>query len=154
MQSPARTEPEVHVLYRLDGGVGISERELPLSGYRDSHPVRVGNGAIGQMQLDVYGDLFETAWLYSEGHHALDADTGAVLGRIADHVCKIWRQPDSGIWEVRNGPFHFTHSKVMCWAALDRATRLAERGELPEGPAPRWRREAEAVRAVVGRGCR
>ena len=62
--------------------------------------------------------------------------------RIADHVCDIWRQPDSGIWEVRNGPFHFTHSKVMCWVALDRAVRLAERGELPARHAPRWRREA------------
>jgi GH15 family glucan-1,4-alpha-glucosidase len=153
MQATALTEPEVHVLYRLDGSVCISERELPLSGYRDSHPVRVGNGAAGQMQLDVYGDLFETAWLYSEGHRPLDADTGVVLGRIADHVCKIWRQPDSGIWEVRNGPFHFTHSKVMCWAALDRASRLAERGEMPGRHAARWRSEAAAIERFVEERC-
>jgi len=68
-------------------------------------------------------------------------------------VCAIWRQPDSGIWEVRNGPFQFTHSKVMCWVALDRAARLAERHELPAEHAARWRREADAVRAFVDTEC-
>jgi GH15 family glucan-1,4-alpha-glucosidase len=153
MQATARTVPELHVLYRLDGAIGPQEREIDLRGYRGSRPVRVGNGAVEQIQLDIYGALFETAWLYSEGHHPLDQDTGAVLGRIADHVCRIWRQPDSGIWEVRNGPFHFTHSKVMCWVALDRAARLAERSELPKAKAGRWRAEADAIRAFVDREC-
>jgi GH15 family glucan-1,4-alpha-glucosidase len=153
MQATALTEPEVHVLYRLDGGAGIAEREIALAGYRGSHPVRVGNGAIAQRQLDIYGALLETAWLYSEGHHALDPDTGAVLARVADHVCDIWRLPDSGIWEVRNGPFHFTHSKVMCWVALDRAARLAERGELPERRVRRWRTEAAAIHTFVEEHC-
>ena len=153
MQATARTVPSLHVLYRLDGGIGGAEGELDLAGYRGSRPVRIGNGAVDQTQLDIYGALFETVWLYSEGHHALDADTGAVLARIADHVCAIWRQPDSGIWEVRNGPFQFTHSKVMCWVALDRAARLAERHELPAEHAARWRREADAVRAFVDTEC-
>jgi GH15 family glucan-1,4-alpha-glucosidase len=153
MQATALTEPELHVLYRLDGGVGIDERSLPLSGYRESRPVRVGNGALMQTQHDIYGDLLETAWLYSEGHHALDGDTGEVLGRIANRVCDIWRQPDSGIWEVRNGPWHFTHSKVMCWVALDRAIRLAERGEVPARHVDRWRREAAAIRTFVEEQC-
>jgi GH15 family glucan-1,4-alpha-glucosidase len=153
MQATALTVPELHVLYQLDGGIGNPERQIDLAGYRGSPPVRIGNGAARQTQLDIYGALFETAWLYSHGHHALDQDTGAVLGRIADHVCGIWRQPDSGIWEVRNGPFHFTHSKVMCWVALDRAARLAERGELPAERANRWRREAEAIRAYVDQEC-
>ncbi|MGH9141859.1 MAG: glycoside hydrolase family 15 protein, partial [Vicinamibacterales bacterium] len=153
MQATALTVPVLHVLYRLDGGIGGAERVIDLAGYRGSRPVRVGNGAVGQTQLDIYGALFETAWIYSEGHHALDQDTGAVLGRIANHVCDIWRQPDSGIWEVRNGPFQFTHSKVMCWVALDRAARLAERGELPRQYSARWRREAEAIRAFVDREC-
>src|SRR5213075_1786346 len=100
------------------------------------------NAAGEQTQLDIYGDLIETAWLYSEGHHRLDRDTGSVLARIADRVCRIWRGPDAGIWEVRNGPFYFTHSKVMCWVALDRAARLASRGELPTRHAARWKREA------------
>lgn len=153
LQATALTEPRLGVLYRLDGGLGVSEYELPLSGYRGSRPVRVGNGAVDQMQLDVYGGLFESAWLYSEGHHAVDADTGIVLGRIADFVCKIWRLPDSGIWEVRNGPFHFTHSKVMCWVALDRAVRLAERGEMPARHVPRWRGEAAAIARFVEERC-
>jgi GH15 family glucan-1,4-alpha-glucosidase len=153
MQATALTEPELHVLYRLDGGPGASEHTIDLAGYRGSRPVRVGNGATEQAQHDIYGALFETAWLYSTGHHALDGDTGRVLARIADHVCEIWRRPDSGIWEVRNGPFHFTHSKVMCWVALDRATRLAEAGELPARHIGRWRREAAAVADYIEREC-
>jgi GH15 family glucan-1,4-alpha-glucosidase len=153
MQATALTEPEVHVLYRLDGGLGIDERDVALAGYRDSRPVRVGNGALAQVQHDIYGSLFEAAWLYSEGERALDRDTGAVFGRIADHVCDIWQRPDSGIWEVRNGPFHFTHSKVMCWVALDRALKMAREGEVPDRHAPRWRREAAAIRAYVDAEC-
>jgi GH15 family glucan-1,4-alpha-glucosidase len=153
MQATALTEPEVHVLYRLDGGLGIPERELPLEGYRRSRPVRVGNGAVEQAQHDIYGALLETACLYSAGERALDRDTGAVFGRIADHVCDIWRRPDSGIWEVRNGPFHFTHSKVMCWVALDRAITMAGAGEVPAAHVPRWRAEAAAIRAYVDADC-
>ncbi len=153
MQATALTEPIVDVLYRLDGGPGMPERDLTLDGYKGSRPVRVGNGAVAQHQHDIYGALFETAWLYSSGERQLDADTGEVLGRVADHVCTIWRRPDSGIWEVRNGPFHFTHSKVMCWVALDRAARLAEAGEMPRRHAAHWRREADAIRAYVDREC-
>jgi GH15 family glucan-1,4-alpha-glucosidase len=153
MQATALTEPEVHVLYRLDGGIGIEERDLPLAGYRNSRPVRLGNGALEQTQHDIYGALLETAALYSEGERALDGDTGAVFGRIADHVCDIWRRPDSGIWEVRNGPFHFTHSKVMCWVALDRALKMAAEGEVPAAHAPRWREEAAAIRTYVDTAC-
>jgi GH15 family glucan-1,4-alpha-glucosidase len=155
MQATALTEPEVRVLYRLDGGIGdgVGERALDLAGYRGSRPVRVGNGAVDQAQHDIYGALFETAWLYRKGGHRIDRDTGAVFGRIADHVCDIWRRPDSGIWEVRNGPFHFTHSKVMCWVALDRAARLADLGEVPSRHAPRWRQEKSAIEAYVEREC-
>jgi GH15 family glucan-1,4-alpha-glucosidase len=143
------------VLYRLDGGIGdgVRERTLDLAGYRGSRPVRVGNGAAEQAQHDIYGGLFETAWLYRQGGHEIDRDTGAVFGRIADYVCGIWRQPDSGIWEVRNGPFHFTHSKVMCWVALNRAARLADLGALPSRHASRWRQEAAAIEAYVEREC-
>ena len=153
MQATALTEPKLHVLYKLDGGIGIGERDVGLAGYRGSRPVRVGNGAFAQSQLDIYGALFETAWLYSSGKHALDRDTGTVLARVANYVCDIWRSPDSGIWEVRNGPFHFTHSKVMCWVALDRALRLAGRGELPSRHVDRWTREVRAIRTFVEDDC-
>jgi GH15 family glucan-1,4-alpha-glucosidase len=153
LQATARTEPELRPLYRLDGGIHMPERILPLEGYRNSRPVRVGNGAIDQLQLDIYGHLFETAWLFSLGERPLDGDMGAVLARIADHVCDIWRQPDAGIWEVRNGSFHFTHSKVMGWVALDRACRLAERGEVSKRHVARWTREATAIEAYVETDC-
>jgi GH15 family glucan-1,4-alpha-glucosidase len=153
LQATARTEPELRPLYRLDGGIDLPERTLPLGGYRDSAPVRIGNGAVAQLQLDIYGHLFETAWLYSRGERALDGDMGAVLGRIADYVCDKWREPDAGIWEVRNGPFHFTHSKVMCWVALDRAVRLAAVNELPPNHVGRWKREAAAIEAYVNTEC-
>jgi GH15 family glucan-1,4-alpha-glucosidase len=153
MQATALTEPKLHVLYRLDGGSGITERNLPLAGYRNSRPVRVGNAAVEQAQHDVYGAMLQTAWIYSEGHRSIDTDTGIVLGRLADRVCDIWRLPDSGIWEVRNGRFHFTHSKVSCWVALDRAIRLAERGEMPDHHLARWRREAGAIARFVEEQC-
>jgi GH15 family glucan-1,4-alpha-glucosidase len=153
MQATALTEPEVHVLYRLDGGIGPAERSLALSGYRGSAPVRLGNGALEQDQHDIYGALLDTAWIYSEAERTLDRDTGAVLARIADHVCDIWRRPDSGIWEVRNGPFHFTHSKVMCWVALDRALKMAGQRDMPARHAERWRREAAAIAAYVDAEC-
>ena len=153
MQATALTEPEFHVLYVLEGGVGRDERRLALSGYGVWAPVRVGNGALEQDQHDIYGALLDTALIFSEGEHALDRDTGAVLARIADHVCDIWRRPDSGIWEVRNGPFHFTHSKAMCWVALDRAVKMAAAGALPARHVERWRREAAAIRDYVESEC-
>jgi GH15 family glucan-1,4-alpha-glucosidase len=153
MHATELTAPRLHPLYRLDGGLHATEHTLALDGYRGSRPVRVGNAAIKQTQLDIYGHLFETAWLYSKGEQPLDDDMGHRFGAIADHVCDIWRRPDSGIWEVRNGPFHFTHSKVMCWVALDRAVRLADRGELPTRHVDRWKREAAAITAFVESEC-
>jgi len=153
MHATALTEPELHVLYRLDGGVGGDERTIPLPGYRNSKPVRIGNGALEQTQYDIYGCLFETARLYSDGHRPVDDDIGRILARIADHVCRIWREPDSGIWEVRNGPFHFTHSKAMCGVALDCALELASRHELPADRVSRWKKEADAIRHYVETEC-
>jgi GH15 family glucan-1,4-alpha-glucosidase len=154
MQATARTEPRLQVLYRLDGGMQAGEAELAsLAGYRGSRPVRVGNGALDQTQLDIYGDLLETAWLFGRGDFTIDHDTGRVLGRIADLVCDIWRQPDSGIWEVRSEPQHFTHSKVMCWVALDRAIRLAAEHDLPARHLDRWKREASAIHDFVETRC-
>ena len=143
----------LQIMYGIDGRRDLVERQLEhLSGYRNSRPVRIGNGAAGQLQLDVYGEVLETADRWRR-HHGMSEGTWRVLRPLVDWVAGHWRQPDSGIWEVRNGPFHFTHSKVMCWVALDRAARLADRGELPAAPAPRWRREADAIRAFVDTQC-
>jgi GH15 family glucan-1,4-alpha-glucosidase len=147
------THPRLRVLYRLDGGVKATETVLSLSGYRDSRPVRVGNGAAEQRQLDIYGDVMQTAWLYALAGDGVDRETGRRLAEIADLVCEIWRHPDSGIWEVRSETLHFTHSKMMCWVALDRAVRLAEAGLLPRGHAAKWRSEAAAIRDFIDSRC-
>ncbi|MGH2973899.1 MAG: glycoside hydrolase family 15 protein [Solirubrobacterales bacterium] len=147
------THPRLRVLYRLDGGERAPESELPLSGYCDSQPVRVGNGAVDQRQLDVYGDLLQTAWLYGRAAGGLDRETGRRLAETADLVCEIWRQPDCGIWEVRSEPRHFTHSKMMCWVALDRAMRMADAGWLPRSDTARWGAEAARIRDFVETRC-
>jgi GH15 family glucan-1,4-alpha-glucosidase len=147
------THPRLQVLYRLDGGVDAPERTLALAGYRDSRPVRIGNEALEQRQLDVYGDFVQTAWLYQRAGGNLDADTCGRVAKIADLVCSIWREPDSGIWEVRSSPLHFTQSKMMCWVALDRAAALAEGGSVPGGHVARWREEAAAIERFVECRC-
>jgi GH15 family glucan-1,4-alpha-glucosidase len=146
------TKPEVHVLYRLNGRAEADERSLPLSGYRGSRPVRVGNGAAEQTQHDVYGEVLDAASAVARSTGGLDRDRARRLERIADHVCEIWREPDAGIWEVRAEPAHFTQSKMMCAVALDRACALAERGLL-RGHVARWRRERGKIREFVETRC-
>jgi GH15 family glucan-1,4-alpha-glucosidase len=147
------THPRLQVLYRLDGGEHAPERMLELDGYRGSRPVRVGNDAAGQTQLGIYGDLLQTALIYTEDGGRLDRETGRRLAGIADLVCRIWRQPDSGIWEVRSRPLQFTQSKMLCWVALDRALRLCDRGRVPERHASTWRRERLAIREFIEASC-
>ena len=150
MHASRLTQPRLAVLYRVNGSSHAKERELAaLAGYRGSRPVRVGNGAVEQRQLDIYGALMSAIHLYVEAGNHLDRDTAKEVAAIADYVCSIWRSTDSGIWEVRSEPTHFVQSKGMCWVALDRAARLAERGEIPGKHAARWREEAEAIRRFV-----
>lgn len=153
VQASQLTHPRLQPMYRLDGGPRAAERTLPLDGYRGSQPVRVGNAAAGQRQLDTYGELLQTAWLYAESGERLDADIGRRLAQTADLVCQLWHEPDAGIWEVRGKLAHFTHSKMMCWVALERAARLAERGLISGGHRGRWHREAAAIRDFVERRC-
>ena len=146
------TYPEVRVLYRLNGRAEARERPLPLAGYRGSRPVRVGNGAAGQTQLDVYGEVLDAAHEVARSAGGLDRDHARWLAGVADHVCAIWRQPDAGIWEVRSEAEHFTQSKMMCAVALDRACKLAGQGFL-RGDAAGWRRERDEIRAFVESRC-
>lgn len=153
MHASQLTHPTLQPLYRLDGAAYARERTLPLDGYRGSRPVRVGNAAAAQLQLDTYGELLQTAWAYVQAGHRLDADIGRRLAQVADLVCRLWRRPDAGIWEVRNAPQHFTHSKMLCWVALDRAQRLAGRGLVPTRHRARWREQAEAIAELIERNC-
>jgi GH15 family glucan-1,4-alpha-glucosidase len=147
------THPRLQPVYRLDGGTRLRERTVPMAGYRGSRPVRVGNAAAAQHQLDTYGELLQSAWLYARAGERLDGEIGHRLAGIADHICARWREPDAGIWEVRSRPEHFTHSKMMCWIALDRADRLAERGLVPGRHRARWREEAAACAEFIERRC-
>ena len=153
MHASQLTHPRLRVLYRLDGGARAPERELALDGYRGSRPVRVGNAAAGQRQLDTYGELMQTAWLYARGGHRIDRDIAHRLAEVADLVCELWREPDAGIWEVRSEQRHFTQSKMMCWIALDRACELAGRGLIPARHAERWRAQADAITEFVETRC-
>src|ERR671924_599009 len=153
MHASQLTHPRLRVLYRLDGGARAPERELALDGYRGSRPVRVGNAAAGQRQLDTYGELPQTAWLYARSGHRIDRDIARRPAEVADLVCEMWREPDAGIWEVRSEQRHFTQSKMMCWIALDRACELAGRGLIPGRHADRWREEADTIGEFVETRC-
>lgn len=153
MHATRLTLPRLGAFYRLDGGTAAAERTLALHGYRGSRPVRIGNGAAEQLQLDAYGELLDAALLYVNGGHQLGRDTARDLATIADFVCAHWREPDSGIWEVRAQPRHHTQSKALCWVALDRAIRMATMGRLPGRQAGRWSTEAAAIRRFIDEEC-
>ncbi|HKZ04243.1 MAG TPA: glycoside hydrolase family 15 protein [Methylomirabilota bacterium] len=153
MHATRLTLPRLQVLYRLDGGADTAERTLALDGYRGSRPVRIGNGAAGQLQLDTYGELLDAAFVYARAGHQLGRDTAYDLASLADFVCRHWREPDSGIWEVRAAPRHHTQSKVMCWVALDRAVRMVQKGWLPGQHAERWTSEAATIRRFIDDHC-
>ena len=153
MHATQLTHPRLRVLYRLDGGTRAPERELNLAGYRHSRPVNVGNGAVEQLQLDTYGELVQTVWLYTSAGHSLDRDVARRFAGIADYVAAGWRTRDAGIWEVRSQPLHFTQSKMLCAVALERCARLAEGGVLPDENASRWRSENAAIRDFVDTHC-
>jgi GH15 family glucan-1,4-alpha-glucosidase len=149
----ALTHPRLQVLYRLTGGVETRERGLDhLDGYRGSSPVRIGNDARAQTQLDVYGAMLDAVWQSAATGGAIEGVAPRAVAKIADWVADNWGLSDSGFWEVRTEPAHFTQSKAMCWVALDRACRLAERGLIPDRSA-RWRDAARAVAEFVETRC-
>ena len=133
-------EPDgsLQIMYRLDGGHELPEEELPhLEGYRQSSPVRIGNGAYQQTQLDIYGELMDSVYLYNKYGQPISHDLWQNLTRLIDWVCENWRRTDEGIWEVRGGQYEFLHSRVMCWVAVDRGLRLADKRSFP-APFARW----------------
>ncbi|MEX2535698.1 MAG: glycoside hydrolase family 15 protein [Trueperaceae bacterium] len=140
---------DLQIMYGLHGEADLKEFHLDhLEGYRRSKPVRIGNAAADQQQHDIYGELLASAYEFVRFGGTLDDSLRAFLARVADRAAEVWREPDSGIWEVRGGPQHFVYSKVMCWVALDRALSLAKRHGL-QGDVGRWQREREEIRQVV-----
>lgn len=140
-------------LYGIDGRASIKEEELThLSGYRDSGPVRLGNAAYEQVQLDIYGAVLDAAYLYNKHGEPLDYDLWRNLRRIMDWLCDNWRKPDEGMWEVRGGQRNFVSSKMMCWVALERAIRISHQRGLPAGDG-RWVAERDAIyEEIMDRG--
>jgi GH15 family glucan-1,4-alpha-glucosidase len=132
-------QPEtLQILYGLDGARRLPEDELPwLSGYEGSRPVRTGNAASGQLQLDVWGETLDALFLARQAGLPADRDAWALQAALMDHLESAWREPDNGLWEVRGDRQHFTHSKVMAWVAADRMARSVRRHGLP-GPVLRW----------------
>ena len=138
--------------YTLDGGRVEGERELHwLKGYLGSAPVRTGNGAASQLQLDVYGELLDSAYLYARFGGRIPRTLWSELRHIVELAIANWELPDSSIWEVRGGVQHFTYSKMMCWVAVDRGLRLADRFDLPHDSA-RWRSARRAIHRRVVQG--
>ena len=140
---------DVQIMYGVAGERRLSEFELPwLDGYEGSKPVRVGNAASGQLQLDVYGEVLDC--FYQARQHGLPVDPQgwAIQLGLLDHLADAWRQPDDGIWEIRGERRHFVHSKAMAWVAFDRAVRTVEDYDF-EGPVDRWRAVRDEIHADV-----
>ena len=140
---------QIQIMYGLGGERRLTEWEVPwLPGYAGSSPVRIGNAASNQTQLDIYGEILDA--FYQTYVNGLPAAPRAIpIGHaVLDHLAGIWRDPDEGIWEVRGGPQHFTHSKVMAWVAFDRAIKIAERFD-GGNVVPQWRGIRDAIHADV-----
>jgi GH15 family glucan-1,4-alpha-glucosidase len=141
---------DIQIMYRIEG-----QRELPeltldhLEGYRGSRPVRIGNTAASQRQIDVYGEVLDATHVcFERMPRPMDSKLWTILRHLADRAAADWREPDQGIWEVRSAPRHFLYSKLLCWVALDRAVKLAKRASL-EGDINRWRETRKAIRQAI-----
>ncbi|KTG10964.1 glycoside hydrolase family 15 [Haloprofundus marisrubri] len=140
---------EIQPVYGLHGETELDEQERDyLTGYRRSKPVRVGNDAAGQTQLDIYGQLVLAVAETARYGESVTPDDWTALCRIIEHVREVWTDPDAGIWEVRDGPKQFVHSKVMCWVALDRGIELAETFDR-DAPLDDWRETRDEIREEV-----
>jgi GH15 family glucan-1,4-alpha-glucosidase len=143
----------LQIMYGIDGRHNLTEQTLDhLSGYCNSRPVRIGNGAFQQLQLDIYGELMDAVYLYSKYGSPLSYDQWTYLRGLMDWLCLNWQVPDSGMWESRAGKQHYVYSRVMVWVALDRALRLARQRGLP-ADTDLWKNTRDAVyEEIVAKG--
>ena len=150
IHSTRLTRPELRILYDVHGNAPKPERVLGhLEGHRGSRPVRVGNAAAGQLQLDVYGEVIDAAAQFVRQGGAFDRETERMLRAFGEYVCRSWQEPDEGIWEPRSGRAHHTHSRLLCWTALDRLIELTERGALRSAPLDAFRRNRTLLREEI-----
>jgi GH15 family glucan-1,4-alpha-glucosidase len=139
---------ELSLMYSIRGAKHLHEIELNhLEGYRGSAPVRIGNAAYKQLQLDIYGELIDSIYLYNKYGEAISQDLWQQLTDQVNWLCDHWDQPDEGIWEVREGRQHFLYSRLMCWVAIDRMIRIARQRSFPM--ADRWRPERDRIYASI-----
>ncbi|KAI9183236.1 hypothetical protein H9P43_004153 [Blastocladiella emersonii ATCC 22665] len=136
----------LQVMYTIEGHRDIPELELThLEGYRGSRPVRIGNAASSHLQLDIYGALLDSIYLMNKFSSPVGIDMWVVCSQLVNFVCRNWRRPDMSIWEVRGTPMHFVYSKVMCWVAVDRGLRLAEKRVFPCPDRDMWTATRDAI---------
>jgi GH15 family glucan-1,4-alpha-glucosidase len=130
--SELKPDGSLQIMYGIDGRHTLTEEILDhLEGYKGSRPVRVGNGAYNQLQLDIYGELMDSVYLYNKYGSPISYELWVYLRRLINWVCDNWKRKDEGVWEVRGGQQHFVYSKLMCWVALDRGIRLADKRSFP-----------------------
>ena len=135
----------LQIMYGINGEHRLDEQTLDtFEGYRGSGPVRTGNGAYQQLQLDIYGELMDSVYLYNKYGSPISYDLWSHLRKLVNWVCRNWKEPDEGVWETRGGKRHFVYSKVMCWVALDRAIRLADKRSFP-AERDVWLRNRDAI---------
>ena len=135
----------LQIMYGIDGRHALNEETLShLDGYKGSRPVRVGNGAYDQLQLDIYGELLDSVYLYNKYGSPISYDLWNHLRRLVNWVCDNWMRPDEGVWEVRGSQQHFLYSKLMCWVAVDRGLRLADKRSFP-ADRDRWLKVRDTI---------
>ncbi|MEV0196873.1 glycoside hydrolase family 15 protein [Nonomuraea sp. NPDC050691] len=149
LRAIAGRSQDLQIMYGVAGERRLPEMQLDwLDGYEGSRPVRIGNDAVNQLQLDVYGEVMNALFLAGASGLTADQRAWSIQRQLLDYVEEHWDEPDEGLWEVRGPRRHFTHSKVMCWVALDRAVKYVERYDRV-GPADKWRRTRDRIHAEV-----
>jgi GH15 family glucan-1,4-alpha-glucosidase len=152
-EAPPGASGPLQLMYGIDGRSELQEEVLDhLEGYRGSSPVRIGNGAAKQLQLDIYGEMIDSVYFYSRHGSPIDHDSWVDLTRVIEWVCENWDQADEGIWEERGGRKHYTYSRLMSWVGLDRAVRMSLDRGLP-AELPKWQSARDQIyHQIMARG--